>query len=207
MKKEDYTIFEYNPQGKRLRLMTNETLMYDFKTKKFCINQNPMGEEKLVPISDIEVADDFHEISFSTIYRKQEKRIIMKSQNKVDAILYKFFSSLHKNTFEVQENDIDRIIIVIKNNTLDKIEIYKKNKDYELIDSLRVVSKDNELCFEIFDPEYVQMKIINMKFLQNRFLITTETGVQEYIVETQNIILDFINKLIDNNHLSKPNKQ
>ena len=184
--------------------MTNETLMYDFKTKGFCINQNPMGEEKLVPISNIIVSDNFHELSFSTIYRKQEKRIIMKCQNKVDIVIYNFFSTLLKNTFDVQKNDIDRIIICIKNNTIDKIQIYKKNNDYELIDSLSIVSKDKELYFDIFEPEYLQTRIINIEFIQNKFLITTETGLQEYIVDSQSIILDFINRLINTNNLSKP---
>jgi len=198
MKADNYTIFEYNPQGKRLCLMTNETLMYDFKTKAFCINQNPIGEPKLAPVFDIKIADDFHEISFSTIYRKQEKKVLMTCRNKVDAVMYHFFSTLHKNTFDVQKNDIDRMIIHIKNNAIDRIEIYKKNKDYELIDSLTIVSKDKELYFEVFEPEYVQTKIINIAFVQNKFVIATETCEAEYIVDSQSMILEFIKKLIDN---------
>ena len=196
--KENYSIFEYDPQSENLRLVTDDELLYDFETKEFCVNQNPMGEAKPVPIFDIEISDNFHEISFSTIYRKREKKIIMNYNNKVDSIIYNFFSMLHRHEFEIQGNDIDHIIIKIKNNTIDRIDIYKQNRDCELLDALTIVSKDKELYFETFEPEYVQTKIRNIEFVQNKFLITTETGVEEYIVDSQSIILNFIKDLIDN---------
>jgi hypothetical protein len=196
--KENYSIFEYNPQGGRLRLVTDEELLYDFNTKEFCINQNPMGEGKLGSIFDVEISDDFHNISFTTIYRKNEKKIIMNYQNRVDSVIYNFFSKLHKHEFDVQENDIDHIIIKIRNDVIYEIEIYKNDKDYELLDSLTIVSKNKELYFETFEPEYVQTKIKNIEFTQNKFLITTETEIEEYIVDSQSIILNLIKDLIDN---------
>jgi len=68
---DNYSIFEYNPLGKRLLFTTNETLIYNFKSKEFNINQNPTGESKSVSIFDIEVSDSFNSVSFSTIYRKR----------------------------------------------------------------------------------------------------------------------------------------
>jgi len=53
-KKDNCTIFEYNPKYK-MRIATNEELRYDFKLCEFEINQNPKGEEKSKPIFDVVV--------------------------------------------------------------------------------------------------------------------------------------------------------
>ena len=73
--KENYSVFEYNPQGERLILKTNEKIQYDFDKQKYFIDQNPLGEEKLEEIYDIKVSEDFSSIEFITIYRKKEKPI------------------------------------------------------------------------------------------------------------------------------------
>jgi len=92
MKKADnYTVFEYNPNYK-MRITTDEELRYDFELGEFEINQNPMGEEKSKPVYNVEILPNYHQISFSTLYRKKEKSVVLKCRNKVDAVLYKFFS-------------------------------------------------------------------------------------------------------------------
>jgi hypothetical protein len=88
--------------------------------------------------------------------------------------------------------------MIIKNNVIDEICSYKNNEKCELLDTLTIVSKDKELYYEIFEPEYVQTKIRNIEFVRNKFLITTETDMEEYTVNCQSIILDFIKNLIDN---------
>jgi hypothetical protein len=199
MKKIDnYSIFEYNPLGKRLLLSTNETLIYNFKSKEFNINQNPKGESKLEPIFDITVQDSFNSLSFSTIYRKKIKLIIMTSRNIVDNLIYKFFSDIRENEFDVHDNDLDHIIFVVKNNLIDEITCYKKNKDYELLDSLTIKNENDSLFMEKYEPSFSKNKIADVSIEQNKFLIKLEDGcVRRYVIDAQNRIIEFLKTILE----------
>ena len=200
MKKEDnYTVFEYNPKYK-MRITTNEELRYDFELYDFEINQNPMGEENSNPIFDVSVSPSFHEISFSTIYRKKIKSVVLQCRNKVDVILYEFFSHIRENKLTIGENDLDRVEIIIKNDLIDRIDIYKKNKEYELLDSLGIVQKNNTLFIEKCLPSYSIHKITGIKIdNNNNMLIDREDGVTDvYHIDSQKRIVELIKKILEN---------
>ena len=200
MKKEDnYTVFEYNPKYK-MRITTNEELRYDFERYEFEINQNPMGEENSKPIFDVKVLPDFHEVSFSTVYRKKVKSIVLKCRNKVDTILYEFFSYIRENKLTIGKNDFDRIEIVIKNDLIDRIDIYKKNNECELLDSLGIIQKNNKLFIEKCLPSYSIHKIVGIKIDNNdNMLIDREDGVTDiYHIDSQDKIISLVKKILKN---------
>ena len=196
--KEKYSVFEYNPQGERLILKTNEKIQYDFDKQKYYIDQNPLGEEKLVEIYDIKVFEDFCSIEFNTIYRKKEKPIKLIMSNNIDRIFYKFFyETLNKEIF-VKENELDRIEIIVLNNKLDTMYIYKKNSKYELINSLGIVTKDDVLYYEEVEPEYKLYEYDKIK-IENKILtiITKEKSI-EYSLDIQDTIYNIIEEIIKN---------
>lgn len=200
MKKEDnYTVFEYNPKYK-MRIITNEELRYNFELFEFEINQNPMGEENSKPIFDVNVSPSFHEISFSTIYRNKVKSIILKYRNKVDAILYEFFNYVQMEKMIIEENDLDSIKFIIINDLINRIDIYKENEEYELLDSLGIVYKNNALFIEKCLPSYSIHKITRIKIdNNNNMLIDREDGVTDvYHIDSQKRIIELIEKILEN---------
>jgi len=197
-KKDDYTVFEYNPKYK-IRIKTNEELRYNFNNNEFEINQNPMGEENSKPIFDVKVSSDFNEVSFSTIYRKKIKSIVLKCRNRVDVILYEFFNYVRENKLTVKENDLDCIIIVIINDLIDRIDIYKENNECELLDSLSIVSKNNILYIEKCLPSYSIHKIIGIKIDNNNMIIKRDDGIIDtFYIDSQQRIINLIKTLLEN---------
>jgi len=201
-KKDNYTVFEYNPKYK-MRIATNEELRYDFDLSEFEINQNPMGEEKSKPIYHVEILPNYHQISFSTLYRNKEKSVVLKCRNKVDAVLYEFFSFVRENKLMVGENDLDRIEIIIINDLIDRIDIYKKNNECELLDSLCIVRKNDDLFIEKCLPSYSLDKIVCMKIdSNNNMLIDREDGMTDvYHIDSQTIIIDLMKEILDKTRL------
>jgi hypothetical protein len=197
-RKEIYTVFEYNPQGKRFIIYTNEKLQYNFNEHMYCINQNPFGEEKLANIYDIKIADDFDSITFNTIYRKKEKIIKLLVNNNIDKILYKIFSETFDKKIDVDENEMDHIQIVILNNKLDTIHIYKNNKEYELINSLGVVTKNDTLYYEEVKPEYKLYEFAGIKIKNKKLIIETKEKNIEYPLDIQDTIYDILEEIIKN---------
>ena len=121
---EYYTIFEYNPQGERLILKTNEKIRYDFENSKYFIDQNPFGNEKLVEIYDLKFIENYNIVTFNTIYKKKEKTIKLIGNNKIDKILYKLFFDISNKNICIKENELDQIEIVVLNNILETIYLY-----------------------------------------------------------------------------------
>jgi hypothetical protein len=196
--KEVYTVFEYDPQGERLILTTNEKLRYNFNDHKYCIDQNPFGEEKLADIYDIKISDDFSLITFNTIYRKKEKNIKLIVNNSIDKILYKIFYETLDKKIDVNENEMDHIKIVILNNELNTIYIYKKNKKCELINSLGVVTKNNVLFYEEVEPEYKLYEFIEIKSENKKIIIETKEKTVEYPLDIQDIVYNIFEEIMNN---------
>jgi hypothetical protein len=196
--KEVYTVFEYNPQGKRLILKTNEKLQYNFNNHKYCIDQNPFGEEKLADIYDIKISDDFSLITFNIIYRKKEKNIKLIVNNNIDKILYKLFCETLDKKIDVNENEMDHIKIVILNNELNTIYIFKKNKEYELINSLGVVTKNSVLFYEEVEPEYKLYEFIGIKIENKKIIIKTKENIIEYPLDIQDIVYNIFEEIMNN---------
>jgi len=195
---DNYTVFEYNPKYK-MRITTNEELRYNFQMNEFEINQNPFGEEQTKPIFNVEVSLDFNKISFSIIYKKKIKSIVLTNRNKVDTILYKFFNDVMKNKLIIGKDDLDNIIIIINNDLIDRIDIYKENNKCELLDSLCIVQKDNELFIEKYYPVFSIHKIVDIKIFNNSIIIYREDGkTDNYHIDSQDRIINLIKKLIEN---------
>ena len=196
--KENYSVFEYNPQGERLILKTNEKIQYDFDKQKYFIDQNPLGEEKLEEIYDIKVSEDFNSIEFITIYRKKEKPIKLIMNNNIDKLFYKFFHETMNKGIIVKKNELDRIEIIALNNKLDTMYIYKKNAEYELINSLGIVTKDDVLYYEEVEPEYKLYELIETKIENKRIIIVTKEKNVEFTLDIQEDIYNFLEKIIEN---------
>ena len=195
---KNYSIFEYNPQGERLILTTSEKLHYDFDKHNYCINQNPFGEDKLVDIYDIKITEEFNLITFNTIYRKKEKLIKLIANNNVDKILYKFIYETLNKKIIVEENELDHIEIVIINNKLDNIYLYKKNKKYELINSLGIVTKNSVLYYEEVEPEYKLYEFIGIETENKKITIFTKDKKVEYPLDLQDVIYKIFKEIMDN---------
>ena len=195
---KNYSIFEYNPWGERLILTTNEKLQYDFKKQEYCINQNPFGEEKLVGIYDINITNNFDSITFNTIYRKKEKIINLTVNNNIDKALYKFIYDTLNKEINVDENELDSIEIVIINNKLDNIYIYKKNKEYELINSLGIVTRNGVLYYEEVEPEYKLYEFSGIEIENKKITIFTKEKNIEYPLDIQDAICNIFREIIKN---------
>ena len=195
---EYYTIFEYNPQGERLILKTNEKIRYDFENCKYFIDQNPFGNEKLVEIYDLKFIENYNSVTFNTIYKKKEKTIKLIGNNKIDKILYKLFFDIANKNICIKENELDQIEIVVLNNKLETIYIYKFNEEFELINTLRIITKNMILYYEEVEPEYKLYECDKIKVENKKFTIITKEKTIEYFLDIQNTIYNIIEEIIVN---------
>ena len=196
--KENYSIFEYNPQGERLILKTNEKIRYDFERHKYFIDQNPFGDEKLVEINDLKFIENSNSVIFNTIYRKKEKEIKLSGNNKIDKILYKLFFDIANKNILIKENELDQIEIVVLNNILETIYIYKFNEEFELINGLRIITKNMILYYEEVEPEYKLYECDKIKIENKIITIITKEKTIEYHLDIQDTIYNIIEEIIIN---------
>ena len=98
----------------------------------------------------------------------------------------------------VKENELDRIEIIVLNNKLDTMYIYKKNAEYELINSLGIVTKDDVLYYEEVEPEYKLYEFIEIKIENKRIIIVTKEKNVEFTLDIQEDIYSFLKKIFEN---------
>ena len=188
--KNQITKLEYNPFSHRLYFLTNALLCYNFDTFDFKIDNNPLGEPILSKIQNVKITDNNDKIELDTVFRRKERHIVLDCYNTINQYIYKLFATLQKLQFHIRKEDMDRIVIIVENDVISEIEVYKR--------SLETNSRlENNLYLEEFCP-YRKSLIEKVAFDGKAILLKTEEKERMFQFDIQDLIFDcFKNILID----------
>lgn len=133
----------YEPKVKELCLIADLKFVYDLNTRKFHLDENQHEEPSLKEIFDITVDETFSNLSFKSSYRNKETIFKLESQNEIDNLVFKVISSL--NLSVIDQDEMDKFQLFFEEGRFKELDIYKQNEKYELIDSLAVISDEDEI--------------------------------------------------------------
>ena len=196
--KNQITKLEYNPFSHRLYFLTNALLCYNFDTFDFKIDNNPLGEPILSKIQNVKITDNNDKIELDTVFRRKERHIVLDCYNTINQYIYKLFATLQKLQFHIRKEDMDRIVIIVENDVISEIEVYKRSLETnELLDTLTINRLENSLYLEEFCP-YRKSLIEKVAFDGKAILLKTEEKERMFQFDIQDLIFDcFKNILID----------
>ncbi|GHT71482.1 hypothetical protein AGMMS50239_40660 [Bacteroidia bacterium] len=195
--KKDWSSFEFSPQGEVFSISSNgEILYYNFITNDFSIEQNPLGESNPKKIFNVIISEDFKKMTFDTIDNTNEiKTITLIAQHNTDVILYEVFFKAQQNHFKITEADLDRIEMSFQKGMLYELRIYKKDRKYNLIDSLTIFEENDKLYVLTRNPRS-KLILKNLEVSNGHVVYDVDYSHFVYRLDIQETIINFLNKTI-----------
>lgn len=139
-----------------LTLCAGVKFSYNFKTRQIQLDMNPDGESRLTDLENLEINESFTQIEFDINYKN--KAIAYTVSSNFDTCKYAFEIINNLNESIIPDNDLDKVDLYFEQDVLTHLYV-SKTKDYQLIDSLRLISENNN-CYLIRNkPEYSKKRV------------------------------------------------
>ncbi|GGE50191.1 hypothetical protein EV200_109154 [Pedobacter psychrotolerans] len=165
------TLFFYSPNMEDLTLYAGVKFSYNFKTRQFQLDMNPDGESRLTDIRNFKVNETFTQIEFDINYKN--KAIAYTLSSDFDTCKYAFEIITNLNESIIPDHDLDKVDLYFEQDVLTHLYV-SKTKEYQLIDSLRLISENNN-CYLIRNkPEYNKKRVDDILVQNGKVLITAE---------------------------------
>ncbi|QDW27532.1 hypothetical protein FFJ24_022935 [Pedobacter sp. KBS0701] len=165
------TLFFYSPNMEELTLYAGVKFSYNFKKRQFQLDMNPDGESRLTDVENFKINEAFTQIEFDINYKN--KAIAYTVSSNFDTCKYAFEIINNLNESIIPDNDLDKVDLYFEQDVLTHLYV-SKTKDYQLIDSLRLISENNT-CYLIRNkPEYSKKKVDNILVQDGKVSITAE---------------------------------
>jgi len=165
------TLFFYSPNMEELTLYAGVKFSYNFKKRQFQLDMNPDGESRLTDVENFKINEAFTQIEFDINYKN--KAIAYTVSSNFDTCKYAFEIINNLNESIIPDNDLDKVDLYFEQDVLTHLYV-SKTKDYQLIDSLRLISENNT-CYLIRNkPEYSKKKVDNILVQDSKVSITAE---------------------------------
>lgn len=186
----------YEPRVKELCLIADLKFSYSLDLKKFLLDENPHGEPSLKDIFDVIVDDKFTTLSFRSVYRNKETIFKLERQHEVDSLIFEAISSFHLRT--IDRNELDKFQFFFEEGKFKELELFKQNEKYELIDSLAVISNEDEIILIKQNP-WGRFKVDNLVCADQKQLDYSlnngDTG--SYPLDLNSTVYNLFSKLIE----------
>lgn len=165
------TLFFYSPNMEELTLYAGVKFSYNFKTRQFQLDMNPDGESRLVDVENFKINEAFTQIEFDINYKN--KAIAYTVSSNFDTCKYAFEVVNNLNESIIPDHDLDKVDLYFEQDVLTHLYI-SKTKDYQLIDSLRLISENNN-CYLIRNkPEYSKKRVDDILVQDGKVSINAE---------------------------------
>jgi hypothetical protein len=185
--------FTFDPTINDLIIFTDIQFDFNFKTQQFEVDQNPVGQPMLTPISDISVNE---ELTFHAKFRNQETDFVIQPTHAVEKILLELFSTINNNGFKITEQDIDKFKLVFREGKLESIRIWKNSSSSELLDAVNFKLQDGKY-YIIKQSPWRKIEIEKITTEGNNLLFNGATETITFQLETQPLIFETVQKLIE----------
>lgn len=186
----------YEPKVKELCLIADLKFSYSLDLKKFLLDENPHGEPSLNDIFDVVVDDKFTTLSFRSVYRNKETIFKLERQHEVDSLIFEAISGFDLRT--IDRNELDKFQLFFEEGKFKELELFKQNEKYELIDSLAVISDEDEIILIKQNP-WGRFKVDNLVCADQKQLDYSlnngDTG--SYPLDLNNTVYNLFSKLIE----------
>jgi hypothetical protein len=164
-------LFFYSPNMEELTLYAGVKFSYNFKTRQFQLDMNPDGESRLTDIENFKINEAFTQIEFDINYKN--KAIAYTVSSNFDTCKYAFEVVNNLNESIIPDNDLDKVDLYFEQDVLTHLYV-SRTKDYQLIDSLRLISENNN-CYLIRNkPEYSKKRVDDILVQDGKISITVE---------------------------------
>lgn len=163
------TLFFYNPNTEDLTLYAGVKFSYNFKKKQFQLDINPDGESRLTDIENFKINEALTQIEFDINYKN--KAIAYTVSSNFDTCKYAF--EVINNESIIPDNDLDKVDLYFEQDVLTHLYI-SKTKEYQLIDSLRLISENNNCYLVRNKPEYSKKRVDDISVHDGKVSINAE---------------------------------
>ncbi|WP_431293203.1 hypothetical protein [Pedobacter sp. P26] len=151
------TLFFYSPNMEELTLYAGVKFSYNFKKRQFQLDMNPDGESRLTDVENFKINEAFTQIEFDINYKNKAIAYTVSSNFNTCKYAFEIINNLNESI--IPDNDLDKVDLYFEQDVLTHLYV-SKTKDYQLIDSLRLISENNT-CYLIRNkPEYSKKKLI-----------------------------------------------
>jgi hypothetical protein len=171
-------------------------LYFDFDSQKLELDQNPLEDPELTPLSNIAFDKDLSELQFDAVYRGRRTHFVVSLKHECDKIIFGFFFKLIDSGFSVKESDLDDVELTFEKGKLESVQIFKHSKDYDLLDSLDIVAQDGT-AFLVKQCPWRKISLDTVTVSDGKIISKAGNKKFTYRLEAQPLIFDLIKRLIE----------
>ncbi|SEM48465.1 hypothetical protein SAMN05421856_103479 [Chryseobacterium taichungense] len=168
--------FKYDPTLREISLITD--LRFVYRSDSFKLDSNQHGEENLIPIKNIKKEEN--KLEFSAESEGEEINFELTSKTALDNLFFDIIAGFNQ-IIDKSSVDLDRIELIFKNGLISAFYIYKnilKDDEYQLLDSLRVISEPDGL-FLIKQKPFRKIKLSKI-YLEDKTIICESEESEKY---------------------------
>lgn len=186
----------YEPKVKELCLIADLKFSYSLDLKKFLLDENPHGEPSLKDIFDVVVDDKFTTLSFRSIYRNKETIFKLERQHEIDSLIFQAIYSFDLTA--IDQNELDKFQLFFEEGKFKELDLYKQNEKYELIDSLAVISEEDDIILIKQNP-WGRFKVNNLVCSNQKQLdySLNKGDTESYLLDINDTIYNLFSKFIE----------
>lgn len=185
--------FFYNPNIGELTLYSGEKFTYNIKTKQFQIDLNPHGESRLVNIRNKALDKTSNDLVFDVSIKGKINSCVLKSDFKTCQYAFKVVHELNQ-TF-LTSNDLDKIDLFLQKDVVSHLYI-SKIRNYQLIDSLRIINEEDALYLIKNQPTYSKTMVEGIDVKDGKIVLESQGNSIFFELNVNALVVDIIQNLI-----------
>jgi len=188
--------FKYDPSINELMVGVGHAFFFNQRSQRFELDKNPFGDHHLVPMHNVAVTHDFSQLTFDAKIQRKQQQFVIAAANDREKILLEIFARLNANGFTTRDDEADHVQLLFQKGQLSSIEIYKRAKDSEQLDSLDVFVEDDHYCLLKSRPRR-KFKLNSVRVAGNKLI--SSSAEQEFVfrLDVQPVILEIVTRLLD----------
>ncbi|MDM7574006.1 hypothetical protein PD5205_02364 [Xanthomonas fragariae] len=147
-----FSVISYDCRSPKMRVSAEPSLYLDLERSELELDQNPLGDRVLCPVSDLKFRSDFSGIEFSSFWKGESERFDVKSSYPIDKFIYGIISEILTMPRSAGAGFGDVFQFSFEKGKFVSFNLMRLSRDGVVEKSIRVVEKEGVIFMVIPSP-------------------------------------------------------
>ncbi|UKE68215.1 hypothetical protein K8O61_11920 [Xanthomonas cerealis pv. cerealis] len=180
IKNPKFSVLSYDWRSPKMRVSAEPSLYLDLERSELELDQNPLGDRILCPVSDLKFNANFSGLEFSSFWKGESEQFDVKSSYLIDKVIYSVINELLTMPRVARVDFGDIFEFSFGKGKFVSLNMMRLSKDGVVEKSVRIVEKEGSVFMVIPSP-WKRLELKKITVAADRInLISVNDGAFEY---------------------------